>query len=311
MIISVGNRTDLVTYYSDWLFERFREGMAYSRNPLFPSRISQFLLTPELVDGVVFCSKNYAPVLPRLQEIYGRYRTLFHVTINGYGADLEPNSPPEQEKLATLCDLEKQVGRARIYWRYDPILCTNAYSKAWHVQTFSALAEKIAPHVAGCIVNFCELSIAIRKRIPDIHALIRAERTGLLNAFHEIAGKHKMPIRLCYNTEGATPIERKGCVTLEDIGRANGCTFPEIRHEGNRRSCLCIVSRDLGAYDSCPAGCLYCNANRTDAQVPINFAKHDVHSPLLIGNVMEGDIVLTSRQESYLPRNNRQISFFD
>ncbi len=57
MIINVGLRTDIVQHYSDWLFRRFREGFAYSRNPLFPNRLNRYELSPDKVDAVVLCSK--------------------------------------------------------------------------------------------------------------------------------------------------------------------------------------------------------------------------------------------------------------
>ena len=54
-----------------------------SRNPLFPNKVTRYELTPEKVDCVVFCSKDYHPILPRLQEITSRFNTYFHYTITG------------------------------------------------------------------------------------------------------------------------------------------------------------------------------------------------------------------------------------
>ena len=58
MIINTGGRTDTVQYYTKWLLKRFEEGYVYSRNPLFPNKVTRYELTPEAVDCVVFCSKN-------------------------------------------------------------------------------------------------------------------------------------------------------------------------------------------------------------------------------------------------------------
>ena len=35
MLISISGRTDIINYYSDWLFKRFEERFAYSRNSLW------------------------------------------------------------------------------------------------------------------------------------------------------------------------------------------------------------------------------------------------------------------------------------
>ena len=91
MIINTGSRTDTVQYYSEWLLKRFQEGFVYSRNPLFPNKVTRYELNPDVVDCVVFCSKNYEPILERLPEITNKFNTYFYYTITAYGKDIEPN----------------------------------------------------------------------------------------------------------------------------------------------------------------------------------------------------------------------------
>ena len=69
MILNTGGRTDTIQYYSEWLLNRFREGYVLSRKPLFPEIVNRIELNPETLDMVVFCSKDYSPILPRLHEI--------------------------------------------------------------------------------------------------------------------------------------------------------------------------------------------------------------------------------------------------
>ena len=45
MIISAGQRTDIVQYYTPWLLRRFEEGFVLVRNPLFPSKVTATSLT--------------------------------------------------------------------------------------------------------------------------------------------------------------------------------------------------------------------------------------------------------------------------
>ena len=114
MIINTGGRTDTVQYYTEWLLRRFAEGYVLSRNPLFPNKVTRYELTPEKVDCVVFCSKNYRPILPRLHEITSRFPTYFHYTITSYGRDVEPGVPSVSESMQTLIALSGQVGRQRV-----------------------------------------------------------------------------------------------------------------------------------------------------------------------------------------------------
>ena len=64
MILSVGTRTDIVNHYGDWLMERFREGYVYQRNPLFPDRVNGYLLAPDKIDAVYFCSTARCSTTP-------------------------------------------------------------------------------------------------------------------------------------------------------------------------------------------------------------------------------------------------------
>ncbi len=309
MLINVGLRTDIVWFYSEWLFNRFREGFVYSRNPLFPTRVMKYDLAPDRVDAVLFCSKNYAPALPRLAEITDSYRTLFHATVNGYGPDLEPNTPPLPERLTTIRDLSALVGREKIFWRYDPVIVTPRYDASYHIEMFKALAECISPYVSGCIVNFVDVFIRLSTNIPDYIQLSKSEKRQIFAAFSEIAAKHNLPLRSCAMS-GDLGLPHGGCVTLSDIAIANKCRFRDVRHIGNQRLCACIESRDIGWYDSCPAECRYCNAVRLENTAE-NVARHDPTSPLLIGTLRETDTLLSSRQESYLVPSDGQISFFD
>lgn len=117
MILNTGGRTDTVQYYTDWLLNRFSEGYVLSRNPLFPNKVARYELAPDKVDCVVFCSKNYKPILPRLHEITERFRTYFHYTITAYGKEIEPGVPDREESMETLIKLSEQVGKQRVAWR--------------------------------------------------------------------------------------------------------------------------------------------------------------------------------------------------
>lgn len=110
MIINTGGRTDTVNYYSDWLLKRFEEGYVYSRNPLFQNHITKYTLDPSVVDCMVFCSKNYRPILPELHRITDRFNGFCHYTITAYGKDVEPNVPNIDRSIDTLVELSEKVG---------------------------------------------------------------------------------------------------------------------------------------------------------------------------------------------------------
>ena len=120
MIINTGGRTDTVQYYSEWLLNRFREGYVMSRNPLFPGTVVRYELDPSVVDCVVFCSKDYRPILPGLNEITDRFNTYFHYTITPYGRDVEPGVPPIEESIDTLKAERDAAPSIRLLQRSEP-----------------------------------------------------------------------------------------------------------------------------------------------------------------------------------------------
>ena len=302
MIVNTGGRTDTVQYYSKWLLKRFEEGYVYSRNPLFPNKVTRYELTPDKVDCVVFCSKDYEPILPDLTKITSRFPTYFHYTITAYGADVEPGVPSIERSIATLRRLSEMVGRQRVAWRYDPVLLTERYTVQTHLETFERMAEQIAPHVDRCIFGFVEMYRRLETNMPELIALTDDDKDVLAKGLGEIAARHGLPIQTCgangdYARYGINP---SGCMTLDMVGAANGLAFRKLKHGGMREGCGCIQTRDIGAYNTCLNGCRYCYANKRPDKALENFKLHDPDSPLLIGHLKETDTLQEGSQKSFL-----------
>ena len=73
MIINVGGRTDIVNYYTPWLINRLKEGFVYTRNPYHPKQLIKYDLSRKKVDAIIFCSKNYKPILKHMPTINNKY----------------------------------------------------------------------------------------------------------------------------------------------------------------------------------------------------------------------------------------------
>ncbi len=293
MIINTGARTDTVQYYTDWLLNRFHEGYVLTRNPLFPNKVNRYQLTPDKVDCVVFCSKNYKPILPRLQEITDKFHTYFHYTITAYKKDTEPGAPSIDESMETLIKLSKQVGKKRIAWRYDPILLTEKYTVEMHLQTFSYMANILAPYIDRCIFSFVEMYKKLKTTMPELIPLTKEDKRILAKGLGTIAKKQNISIQTCGTNGSFTSygIHSSGCITLDILGQANGITFKNLKHKGMRQGCHCIESRDIGAYDTCMNSCKYCYANKNPHKAFENNKLHNPLSPLLIGQLNVTDTV--------------------
>lgn len=303
MIINTGGRTDTVQYYTGWLLRRFAEGYVLVRNPRFPEKVTRYELDPAVVDCVVFCSKNYASILPRLHEITDRFNTYFFYTITAYGRDMEPGVPDIDASIETLIELERIVGRERIVWRYDPVLLSERYTTEVHRRTFDDMARRLAPHVSRCVFSFVEPYRKLDRNMPELLPLMEEERAYMAELLGGIAREHGLRLQACATREdfSAYGVERAGCVTLEALGAANGVTFRKLAHRGMREGCVCMEMRDIGAYNSCPNGCRYCYANADARGAAQTFReRHDPTSPLMLGHLRPGDVVTQATQRSYL-----------
>ena len=302
MIINTGSRTDTVQYYTEWLLKRFEEGYVYSRNPMYPEKVTKYILSPDVVDCVIFCSKNYRPILPYIETITDKYNTYFFYTITAYGKDVEPNVPSIDESIDTLLDLANIVGKQRVAWRYDPILLTDIYTKSKHYQTFEYMTQKISPYIDRCIFSFVDMYKKLKVNMPEILLLSETDKIDIVRNIGYIAKKYNMLIQTCatgadYNTFG---ILNSGCITSEILEKANDIKFKDVRHAGNRTNCRCIEARNIGDYDTCPNGCKYCYANQNPYVAVKNYKKHNPNSEFILGNLSDYDEIKISNQKSFL-----------
>ena len=121
MIINTGNRTDYQLIFNDWFYNRIKEGYVYARNPYYPSQVTKYKLTPDVVDCLCFCTKNPKPMIERLDELKG-FGQFWFVTITLYDKDIEPNVPNKEKVMESFKKLSSIIGSEKVVWRYDPIL---------------------------------------------------------------------------------------------------------------------------------------------------------------------------------------------
>lgn len=302
MIINTGSRTDTVQYYTEWLLKRFEKGYVYSRNPMYPEQITKYILSPDIIDCVVFCSKNYKPILPYIESITDKYNTYFFYTITAYGKDVEPNVPSIDESIETLKNLASIVGKQRIAWRYDPVLLTDKYTKVRHYQTFEYMAQKLSPHIDRCIFSFVDMYKKLKVNMPELIVISENDKVDIARNLGNIAKKYNMLIQTCatdkdYKSFG---ILNSGCITSDILEQANNIKFKSVRHVGNRKNCRCIETRNIGDYDTCPNGCKYCYANQNPYIAINNYKKHNPNSEFILGDISEYDEIKVSNQKSFL-----------
>jgi len=135
MIVSVSRRTDIPAFYSEWFFNRIKEGFVYVINPFNRKQISKVELTPKTVDLFVFWTKDAEPMLKRLDELK-EFNYYFQFTITSYRNDIEKDIRRKSDIIKTFKKLSKIIGKEKVIWRYDPILLNEFYTKEYHYKWF-------------------------------------------------------------------------------------------------------------------------------------------------------------------------------
>lgn len=309
MILNTGSRTDIPAYYSRWFCNRIREGFVLVRNPFYPSQVTRYRLTPEVIDVLVFCTKNPEPMLQEL-ELLSPYTCFWFVTITPYGKDVEPCVPPKERVMESLKRLRESVGTDRVSWRYDPVFVTEQYSVEYHIREFAGMADALRGYTGQCVVSFLDLYEKTKRNFPVAREVTRQEQETLTGEFARAAARNHMQIHLCCENESLVRdhVDAGGCMSKEVLEQAAGCRLRVPKRRYVRQECSCLLGADIGAYNTCGHGCLYCYANYDRKTVLRNMECHDVHSPFLVGRGQEGDVIRDARQESW---RDGQMSLFD
>ncbi len=296
MILSASRRTDIPSYWSDWFLRRLREGFVYVRNPMNPRQISRVPLSPQVVDCIVFWSKNPGPLAKRLGELED-YPFYFQYSLTGYGKDVESNLPDKKEVLIPLFqELSKRLGPHRVVWRYDPILFSQRYPPEYHLRAFEEIARRLEGYGERVVISFVDLYAKTKRGTawlelwdpPGDGELL--EFAGKLAA---LARKYGFDMESCAEKIDLGPagVRHGHCIDKALIERIIGCRLTASKDKNQRPECGCFESIDIGIYNTCRNGCRYCYATFNPEQVARQTALYHPDSPLLCSRVEEGDVI--------------------
>ena len=251
-------------------------------------------------------------MLDRLSEL-DKYNYYFQFTLNAYGKDVEPNIPSKNDVIIpAFQQLSKIIGRERIIWRYDPIFFNEYYTMEYHCKYFRMLAERLGPYTEKCTVSFLDLyrNTARNTKPLNIQPETREQQIEIMQRFLKIADEYGLYIDTCaeeidlekFGIAHAHCIDKK---RFEQIGKYK----LSVEKDPNQRpECGCIASIDIGTYNTCKNGCLYCYANYSHNTVVKNTQLHNPLSPLLFGEVGPDDTIKERKVKSC---KDCQFTLFD
>ncbi len=273
-VISASRRTDIPAFYLDWFFTRLDEGLFTLTNP-YNGRVRNVQLSRESVAALVFWSKDYGPLLRRLDRLSG-WNCVFNFTLNSHDPLLEPGVPPLEERMEQMAALARLFSPEAVRWRFDPVVF---YHRDGHLHdnlhAFSRLLEFAAGlGIGSCTISFMDPYRKIGRRqrgVPDFSFEYpdSARMLAVASRMASTAEGYGVKILTCCEPEiaaaGIGNIEAAGCIDHALFERLFGVQLSGRRDRGQRSGagCLCGESVDIGGYASqpCRCDCLYCYAN--------------------------------------------------
>lgn len=299
VIVSASRETDLPRFYADWFLSRLGIGWCGWKNP-FNGKLCKISFADMRM--IVFWTKNPKPMLERLDEVeaLGFKNYYFQFTLNDYDAErLEPNVPPIAERIDTFKRLAAKIGKERVIWRFDPLLLSDKISVDVLLKRIDNIGQQLKEYTEKLVFSFIDIAsykkvqknlagygvrefsvdeqVQFAKGLAELNKDLGFELAtcGELADLSEYGIKHNK----CVDDELMMRLFNDDAKLMEFIGAEydmfNGWQIKKSKKDkGQRKACGCIVSKDIGAYNTCPHLCRYCYANSSDALVKKNFVQY-------------------------------------
>jgi hypothetical protein len=289
VIVSASYRTDIPAFYAPWLLRRLEAGFCRVASP-YGGRPYEVSLTSDSVEGFVLWTRNLRPLMPHLGRVRQVAPFVVQFTATGYRQPLETSVIAAGDAVAQLHEVRNRFGARAAVWRYDPIVFTGELDTAAHRAQFAALARALRGAVDEVVLSVMHPYRKTRRNLDRAarrHGFLwrdppLEEKRDLLQSLAEIAGDQAMAATLCSQPELLT--QGLGEARCVDAARLADVAQQPVaaREAGNRPGCRCTLSRDIGAYDSCPHGCVYCYAVADRDRAVANFHIHDPEATTLL-----------------------------
>ena len=295
VVVSASRRTDIPAFYAEWFVRRLRVGSLEWVNPFNGTR--QYVSFAR-TRAIVFWTKNPQPFLPHLEALDRRgIGYYFHFTLNDYEAEgLEPNVPALAARIRSMRELAGRIGKEKIVWRFDPVLATSGLGVDRAVERLARIGDRLQGCTERLVFAFADIEryAKVQKRLRDAGNDCRELTPEEMRHFAE-------RVASLVQGWGMTAAACAESIDLSDLGIAKSkCVddelllrlFPHdealvrflgpaenrrrLKDQGQRKECGCIVSKDIGTYDTCPHFCRYCYANGSEQAVRSTIARHNL-----------------------------------
>lgn len=309
MILSIDFRTDIPAFYSEWLINRFNEGFVMFRNPASPNMVHKIILDNKHIEGIMWCSKDYLPILHDLKNITDKFPSIFHYTITGYGKDIEPGVPNLEQSIYTFKELSQRYGKEKVIWRFDPIFYCKDFGETQTLKRFEKICKELHNYTDRVVVNFVSPYEKVKRHLHEMVTMQPLMKKILLLNMYGICQKYDFKLQTCGNGlqfKDLQGIEVTGCLDEHALNLIG--IYPKSKNKATDWGCLCYPNTSIGEYNTCLHKCKYCYASADFDKCDENFKLHDPKSPLLIGHLKPTDTIIEMKPK-LLNTNQLKIEF--
>lgn len=312
VIVSASRSTDIPAFYADWFLHRLKSGYSAWINPFNGVRSFVSYANTRII---VFWSKNPKPLLAAsgcLDYLKEKYiNSYIQFSLNDYAAEkLERGVPPLQERIDTFKRLVDRLGFGKVIWRFDPMILTNTIrieellNKAHNIgdqlkgytekMVFSyadiRTYRKVQANLEKNCINFREFEtedmLAVAKGLSDLN---RTWGYTLATCGEKVDLEHYgIAHNKCIDDDLMIKYFSNDQKLMDFLGveiikgdlfnqKATIIKKKNNKDKGQREFCGCILSKDIGEYNTCPHICEYCYANTGKDTALRNWQKHKLN----------------------------------
>lgn len=308
VIVSASRATDIPAFFAKWFRNRLEAGYLLWTNPFNAKQIQYVSFRRTRV--IVFWSKNPKPLIRYLPELDAKgIHYYFQFTLNDYEQEgLEPNVPSLAERVETFKALSERLGRKRVIWRYDPLILTDTLTVEGLLNRIAGVAGLLRGHTEKLVISFADINIYkkvknnltrghvnYREFVPPLmlelaEGLQRRNREWGLKIATCAEGidlaRYRIEHNRCIDDNLMIELFKGDSVLMDFLGYQpdlfGNLSRPYLKDKSQRKDCGCVVSKDIGVYDTCHHLCTYCYANTSCTVMERNLRKHKPEAEALI-----------------------------
>lgn len=230
------------------------------------------------------------------------FKYYFQYTITPYDSDIEPGIKDKNEVISGFTHLSELIGKEKVIWRYDPILLSSKYNKEYHYVAFEKMCRDISKFTEKCVISFLDMYAKTKRNTRDL-GLVDIQTEDMLEMaarLEGIADRYGLYIETCSESIDLSSVNINNGKCIDDrlIERILGCPIAVKKDDTQREACGCVKSIDIGQYNTCKHFCAYCYANFNHAWVIQSYRSHDIHSPLLAGELQNDETITVRKMDS-------------